>query len=227
MATLQQIVSSVVGGSVVTIASWTFFGLAVRFNGNSNLTPRAWSRPRSVVKNVLQPPYAFSWMTWAVRLKYIDMLVGIPGTGTRQNGWSGPPLKANLDAVIALRFQSLQLKISILTTILCMFMLLPLFVTTTCDPIELGLESCINQQNLTSFEMTTIANVPALAFNGANGTVQIQINETTTIVLDGPTDPRDTLEWQIGLTGRYVAVVVVMALMSYYTCCESVANVNL
>mmetsp|Transcript_6267 Transcript_6267/g.15804 ORF Transcript_6267/g.15804 Transcript_6267/m.15804 type:complete len:1341 (-) Transcript_6267:79-4101(-) len=216
MATVQQILNSTLGGSIVTVASWTFFGLAVRFGGNSNLTPRAWSRPREVIKNAISPPYAFGWITWAVRLKYIDMLVGIPGTGTRKKGWSGPPLKANLDAVIAMRFQSLQLKISILTTVLCMFMLLPLFITTTCDPIELGVSSCINQQNLTNFEMTTIANVPALTFNGVNDT-EIQINETTSITLEGR-DPDTQVGWAMGLTGRYMAVVVVMGLMSYYTC---------
>jgi hypothetical protein len=222
MATVQQIYSSVLGGSVVTVASWAFFGLAIRFGGNSNLTPRAWSRPKQVLKNVLSPPYAFSWITWAVRLKYIDMLVGIPGTGTRKNGWSGPPLKANLDAVIAMRFQSLQVKVSILTTVLCMFMLLPLFITSTCDPIELGLQSCINQQNLTSFEQTTIANVPALSFNPVNATVKVQLNETYSIVLqpEPREDPSPGWEWHIGLTGRYAAVVVVMGLMSYFTCCK-------
>lgn len=219
MATVGQILSSTLGGSIVTVASWTFFGLAVRFGGNSNLTPRAWSRPREVIKNAISAPYAFGWMIWAVRLKYIDMLVGIPGTGTRKNGWSGPPLKANLDAVIAMRFQSLQLKISILTTVLCMFVLLPLFVTTACDPFELGVESCLNQQNLTDFEMTTIANVPALAFNGLNGTT-LQINETTSITLEGR-NPEDQVGWAMGVSGRYMAVVIVMGLMTYYTCCKS------
>lgn len=148
------------------------------------------------------------------------MLCGIPGTGTRLKGWSGPKLKANLDAVISLRFQSLQLKVSILTTILCMFMLLPLFVTTTCDPIELGLQSCINQQNLTDFEKTTIANVPALAFNPINSTTIVTINDTQTVILQPRQDPTTGWEWSVGLTGRYMSVVIAMALISYYSCCE-------
>jgi hypothetical protein len=113
MSTLQQIVGTLVSGMVVTTGCLVMFGMAVRLGWNSNLTPRAWSRPKAVLKNCLQGPfYGISWFSWAMRQQYIDLLAGIPGTGTRRDGWSGPTLKANLDAVIQIRFHMLQFKVS-------------------------------------------------------------------------------------------------------------------
>ena len=113
MSTLSQILGNATMGSVVTTFSFCMFGLAVRLGWNSNLTPRAWSRPKAVIKNCLQGPfYGISWISWAMRQQYSDLLAGIPGTGTRKDGWSGPTLKTNLDAVIQLRFHMMQLKVS-------------------------------------------------------------------------------------------------------------------
>jgi hypothetical protein len=113
MSTLSQIAATVVLGSVTTTVALLLFGSAVRLGWNYNLTPRAWSRPRAVIKNCLEGPfYGISWISWAMRQQYGDLLAGIPGTGTRKDGWSGPTLKANLDAVIQLRFHMLQFKVS-------------------------------------------------------------------------------------------------------------------
>lgn len=113
MSTLSQIIGNVIMGSIVTTGSFCAFGAAVRFGWNSNLTPRAWSRPKAVLKNVLHGPwYGVSWIGWAMRQQYSDLLAGIPGTGTRMDGWSGPTLKTNLDTVILLRFHMMQLKVS-------------------------------------------------------------------------------------------------------------------
>jgi hypothetical protein len=111
MATLSQIFASLVMGSVVTTIALTGFGAAIRLERNSNLTPRAWSRPTQVIKNCVKPWYGLGWFVWALKQQYVDLLSGIPGTGTRNNGWSGPTLKANVDAVVQLRFHMLQLKV--------------------------------------------------------------------------------------------------------------------
>jgi hypothetical protein len=113
MSTLSQIFGTVVTGTVTTTIALLLFGSGVRFGWNSNLTPRAWSRPQAVIKNCLEGPYyGISWISWAMRQRYSDLLAGIPGTGTRKDGWSGPTLKANLDAVIQIRFHMLQFKVT-------------------------------------------------------------------------------------------------------------------
>jgi len=219
MATLSQFFGTVVTGTIVTTGSFVAFGVAVKKGWNSNLTPRAWSRPKDVIKNVLRGPYyGISWLFWAMRQHYIDLLSGIPGTGTRNNGWSGPTLKTNVDAVIQIRFHMLQLKVSVVATILMMFMLLPLYYSTKCDPIQLGLQTCLNQLNLTDFEQTTISNVPQFDFNPLlNSTTAVVINETYTFIIE-PRDPYKTRLWVPGLTGRFVAPVLVVAIITFYAC---------
>jgi hypothetical protein len=106
-------------------------------------------------------------------------------------------------------------------TILMVFMLLPLYRTTPCDPLTLGLQACLNQQNLTDFEQFTIANVPSYTFSSIlNGTTGIRIDGTTTIILNSRPNPLEGMIWIPGLTGRYVAPVVVMMIITLYTCCK-------
>lgn len=219
MSTLSQLYVTVITGVVITSASFFAFGSAVRLQKNSNLVPRAWSRPVQVVKNNLGQPFCLSWLAWAIRQKYIDLLAGIPGTGTRMQGWSGPTLKTNLDGVIMLRYHVMLLKVSIVASVLCMLWLMPLFYTVACDPVNLGLMSCINQTNLTDFEVLTIANVPDRSINPVlNQTTAIVINETFTIVLQ----PRDTdttqWSWIPGLSGRYMSFVLFVGILTWYTC---------
>jgi hypothetical protein len=95
-------------------------------------------------------------------------------------------------------------KVSILATLLMMFMLLPLYYTAHCDPFILGLQSCINRVNLTDFEQTTITNVPAYTYSPLlNGTTGIVINSTTTIILqqDQTNARADKGLWLQGVTG--------------------------
>ena len=87
------------------------FGIAVGLECNKNLTPRAWARPIKVIKNCLNKPYCLSWISWAMSLRYIDLLSGIPGTGTREEGRSGPTLRTNLDGIVLLRYHVLQFKV--------------------------------------------------------------------------------------------------------------------
>ena len=111
MATLSQVYTNLAVGAIISTVCYLGFGLAVRIEQNSNLTPRAWARPVEVIKNCLAPPYSLSWIYWAMSLRYIDLLAGIPGTGTREKGWSGPPLKTNLDGIVLLRYHTLQYKV--------------------------------------------------------------------------------------------------------------------
>jgi hypothetical protein len=93
--------------------------------------------------------YPLSFIVWATRLTYRRGLQGIPGTGSRNNGWAGPTLKWNLDGVILLKYHRMLMKISLLATLLCLLVLLPAFSTAECDPQLLGLRTCQAVWNLT------------------------------------------------------------------------------
>lgn len=219
MATLSQIYVTFFTGVVVATGSFLAFGAGVRFDKNSTLTPRAWSRPVSTVKNNLGGPYCISWIAWAIRQRYIDLLAGIPGTGTRLDGWSGPTLRTNLDGIVMLRYHVLLLKVSIVASLLCMLLLLPLYATVPCDPYNLGLNSCISQANLTDFEALTIANVPSIEFDPyLNQTTAIVINGTYTIIVQPRTSPLSPWRWINGLSGRYAAFALTVLVVTWYTC---------
>ena len=111
MATLYQVYTNLAIGGVVMSTCFIAFGIAVGLECNKNLTPRAWARPIKVIKNCLNKPYCLSWISWAMSLRYIDLLSGIPGTGTREEGRSGPTLRTNLDGIVLLRYHVLQFKV--------------------------------------------------------------------------------------------------------------------
>jgi hypothetical protein len=112
-------------------------------------------------------------------------------------------------------------QVSVVATIVMVFLLLPLYRTTKCDPLMLGLQTCLNQLNLTDFEQLTIANVPTYSFSPVlNGTTAIQIGNTTTIVLEARDNPLVGKIWIPGLTGRYVAPALIMLIITVYTCCK-------
>lgn len=159
MATLSQVYSNLAIGGVVTTTSFIAFGIAVGLEANKNLAPRAWARPIKVLKNCLSPPYSLSWISWAMSLRYIDLLSGIPGTGTREGGRSGPTLRTNLDGIVLLRYHTLQFKVSLLATALCLLFLLPMYYTSPCSPQVSGLYVCNELRGLSDFEQLTIANV--------------------------------------------------------------------
>ena len=98
------------------------------------------------------------------------MLEGIEGTGTRNKGWSGSKLRCNLDGIILIKFVNLCLKVSVLATILCVGIVLPINYTAKCVPeayenINQGNEVCGNLTELTTFEQTTMANIPQLVYH--------------------------------------------------------------
>jgi len=168
MATLQAIGWNLLLGCGIAVSSFAGFGSAVRFGWNDVIAPRVWARPKAVIKNVLPGNYWISWIPWALNLSYREMLDGIPGTGTRQNGHQGPLLKINMDGVILVKFHTLCLKVAAVSTILCILVVLPLNYTAECDHDALGSTECQAIQNLTNFEITTLANIPSLEYADDN-----------------------------------------------------------
>jgi hypothetical protein len=148
-----------------------FFALAIHFECIEDLAPRAANRPKAVMKNAILHGfseehkhkiylYPFAWIVWAYNLTYKQCIEGIPGTGTRKNGWEGPLLKTNLDAVILLKFHTLLFKIALLVAVLCMFVLIPVNMTAGCDVKTFGIGTCATHESKSGFIQTTISNIP-------------------------------------------------------------------
>ena len=173
MAQLNQIIWSNITWGACGIFFMCLFGIAIKFEWNSQLTPKAWNRPRNVLKNVLKDHrifgcwnlYPITWFLWARKLTYPQGMEGIPGTGTRDDGWSGPTLKMTLDGVILLKFHRMLFKISLLATLLCCGVLLPTYTTSTCDPEIVTERECRRLSSLTDFENLTISHVPEVRRN--------------------------------------------------------------
>jgi hypothetical protein len=206
MATLQQIYVNLLTGCVTGSFSLGLFGLAIRFGFNNQVAPRSWSRPPEILKNVLTAPFAFKWISWSMKMSYPDLMAGIPGTGTRSKGLAGPPLKVNLDGIIMLKYHVLLLKISLLATLLCLLVVLPLTTTAECDVDVLGSGTCDLTDGLTDFESTTIANIPPLRYN------------SSTTKSDDVTHVRQF--WVGNTTLRYLGIAVVALIIYWYTCRE-------
>eukprot|EP00536_Pseudo-nitzschia_multiseries_P004604 jgi/Psemu1/253742/estExt_Genewise1Plus.C_770053 len=226
MATLSQVYTNLGVGAFISTVSYLGFGAAVRTESNSNLTPRAWARPVEVIQNCLSRPYCLGWIPWAMSLRYVDLLAGIPGTGTRKRGWSGPLLKTNLDGIVLLRYHALQFKVSAVSTILCMMILLPLYYTSRCDPLVIGPDFCDQHARLTDFEQLTIANVLPQAKSEivyTNGTKVEYTNPYYIVYFNQSLDDIDIINslkirWSPGITERYLATTFVIAIITIYTC---------
>ena len=67
-----------------------------------------------------------------MNLSYDDMLSGVPGTGTRDDGYAGALLRVNLDGIVLLRFHALCLKVSLFCVMVALGLLLPLNYTAQC-----------------------------------------------------------------------------------------------
>ena len=148
-----------------------FFILAVHFEWTGNLAPRCANRPKAVIKNALLATipekyrsnplvYPIALVLWSYQLNYKHLIDGIPGTGTRKNGWQGPLLKTNVDGVVLLKFHTLLFKISVLVAILCTCVLLPINMTATCDIKTFGIGTCAAIDDHTNFIETTMYNIP-------------------------------------------------------------------
>lgn len=237
MAQLSQIYFTALFGGAVGITFTALFGVAVRNEWNSQLTPRAWSRPVKVVKNVLDGPsvvcgqrlvgwYSLGWVRFAMGLTYPQGLAGVPGTGTREDGWAGPTLKLNLDGVILCRYHRMLFKVSVLATVLCLGVLLPAYATSTCDPLVLGYGTCSGLWNNTNFDNLTIASVPDKVYVPNNQTLYYTLDNGTVVEVppstDGDGDGAAVLgrTWVAGVSWRLMACVLCSIVIYVYTCCE-------
>ncbi len=187
--------------------SFGLFGLAVRFGYNNQIAPRSWSRPQAILKNVLKVPYAFQWLSWSMKMSYPDLMGGIPGTGTRSDGWTGPKLKVNLDGIIMLKYHVLLLKVALLASLLCLIVVLPITTTAECDPILLGTGTCMTTDQLTDFEVTTIAHIPPLRYNGTNASARENFSNVKKF-------------WVGDISSRYFGIALVALIIYWYTCRE-------
>ena len=155
MATLSGIGITLLAGTCTLTVSLISFGLAIRAGYNKQIAPRTWSRPKSVIKNAITGgrkltrqqqqdglkgrngrdrtfSYWYIWIPWSLKLRYQDLLHGIPYTGTRHDGKQGPLLKCTLDGIVLIRMHEVGLKISFVATILCLCIILPLTITAKC-----------------------------------------------------------------------------------------------
>ena len=170
--TIQSVVGNpVMFGAIFLLICMIFFSVAIHYEWNDELAPRAANRPKAVMKNAILHGfsdrykdkiyiYPFAWIVWSYNLTYKQCLSGIPGTGTRKDGWEGPLLKTNLDAVILLKFHTLVFKIGLLVAALCLIVILPVNTTAGCDPAVFGSGTCAQHDKLSGFVRTTIANIP-------------------------------------------------------------------
>lgn len=228
MATFQAIGLNLAIGSGVFAASLIAFSAAVQFEFNSLLAPRTSARPKQVIKNVLSGPsalYGLAWIPWTLKLSYMEMLEGIPGTGTRKNGWSGSLLKCNLDGIIAIKFHAMCFKAAIFATLLCICVILPINITAQCYPEISGEAICANMTRLTNFEVTTLAHIPPMDF------VQQTDDDNTNNNDDGIGGQKITSDvivqalgryfWTSpGITSRLFVIVFCAWAIFIYTCCK-------
>jgi hypothetical protein len=214
MAQLTSIITSQLAWGSVGLVFSGLFGIAVRMEWNAQLAPRTSNRPKSVLKNVLDHKtpfvniYPLAFLLWAWKLSYPNGLMGISGTGSRNNGWAGPTLKWNLDGVILLKYHKMLLKISVLATVLCLFVLLPAYITATCDPTMLGLQTCARLSNLTDFENLTIAHIPDKVW-------QDSLSRPATN--NSNNNPMEGVLWVPGVSLRTLLVVVCCCILYTYT----------
>ena len=139
----------------------------------------------------------------------------LEGTGTRDNGWSGLKLRCNLDGIIIIKFVNLCLKVAVFATILCLGIVLPVNFTAQCvdnDSVSTSDRNstdglCSNITELTTFEKTTFANIPQLAY-GDNSTWY-----SPDIFKNAFSDSTST-----GITMRMLATMMACFAIYTYTC---------
>jgi hypothetical protein len=222
MATFQAIGLNIVVGSVVCGLSLVAFSAAVHCGFNAQLAPRTGARPKNVIKNVLRRPYGLRWIPWALNLSYTEMLEGIAGTGTRSSGWSGAMLKCNLDGIVMVKFHALCLRVAIFASILCCVITLPLNYTAPCDPLLQGVSICANITDLTSFEQTTLANIPPMGTTTSYNSLEDGAEESQAgderLSLFGTQSLKQYFLSSTGITSRLFGVVLVAWCIYIYAC---------
>lgn len=183
MTTLEAIGFTLAGGSVVFTTSLILFGFSIR-SRSTNIAPRCTARPRNVIFNPKATPPSggtgndkndssssqyrgsaiFGWISWSMGLSYAEMIEGVAGTGTRADGLEGSLLSVNIDSIILLKFHALCLRVSAVSALLCLSIILPLNLSARCFGDKTNQFSyCLDDNyNLTNYERTTLANIPSL-----------------------------------------------------------------
>lgn len=187
-------------GSVIGVGCFFLFGIAMMYQ-SPLIAPRCTARPKETIYRRRRHRHVRSskhhqqqqqtdryavqdrgnpfvgWMVWVMKLSYDALLTGIPGTGTRKQGLAGRMLQVNLDGIVLLKYHLIGFKITLLTTLLAICVILPLNLTYHCYPSDYYYSTnstsaqCVDPKtnqtydmaNLTNFERTTIANIPALS----------------------------------------------------------------
>ena len=183
VGTLQAIVANFAGGCVVLGLCVVAFGWAVQ-NQKKPIAPRCTARPPFTVYNPSATqghaqyrggsPY-WGWIPWVYSLSDDTLLKGVPGTGTQNDGLGGTLLHVNLDNIVLVRFHKLARKITLVATLLCLGLLLPLYITAPCLPTgeydeDFSLFEGYHCQNVTNghansaYFRTTLGHVPDMLF---------------------------------------------------------------
>ena len=208
--TLESIFLTSMGGLVVTAMSLLAFGITVQRQFALSAAPRCIARhpntiykPRSEARGDSQVrgnPFT-GWIGFVMGLSYDEMMMGVRGTGTRDEGYSGTLLRLNLDGIVLLRFHSLCLRTSILVTVLAIGVLLPLNWTGSCHVSSDGefyFEDCRKLSNRTNYEQTTIDNIVSINSFSLGGSDQSLL---------------DPYAWT-----RYYVIVVISWIYAFYVC---------
>jgi hypothetical protein len=203
MTTLKEIGFTLAGGSTVMVIAWALFGWAVIVQ-SPLIAPRAIARPKSVIYGNVPGNAWMGWIPWTLGLSYDTLLEGIPGTGTRDKGQSGSLLKVNLDGIVLLRFHAVCLRVSLLAAVIFVTLLVPSYLSAQCfDSSECG-----EAYNLTDYQRTTLANIPA------NTAVADNTGTTTAADVVLETIPYNHILW------RLYAVVISFWIVASYLCLE-------
>ena len=115
------------------------------------------------------------------------------------------------------RALSFFLQVSVLATVLCMMVLLPLYYTVQCDPWRSGLDACEVQAGNTDFEQLTIENV--VPYYTTEKKFQ---NGSSSMAIESPNNPHYNItslvdidiinamdwKWEVGVTGEWVTCYV-------------------
>eukprot|EP00587_Corethron_hystrix_P004932 CAMPEP_0113302754 /NCGR_PEP_ID=MMETSP0010_2-20120614/3452_1 /TAXON_ID=216773 ORGANISM="Corethron hystrix, Strain 308" /NCGR_SAMPLE_ID=MMETSP0010_2 /ASSEMBLY_ACC=CAM_ASM_000155 /LENGTH=415 /DNA_ID=CAMNT_0000156631 /DNA_START=400 /DNA_END=1644 /DNA_ORIENTATION=- /assembly_acc=CAM_ASM_000155 len=170
MTSLASIGFTLAGGSLCGFCSLCAFACAQR-SRSVFIAPRCTARPRDTIytprpkmKSQERGSALIGWVWWSLRLSYDEMLQGVRGTGTRENGRSGDLLKVNMDAIVLFRFHAVGLRVSALATVLAVCVILPLNWTAECGADVSGENLfCVKEQRQdvpNSYERTTLNHIP-------------------------------------------------------------------
>mmetsp|Transcript_24476 Transcript_24476/g.59936 ORF Transcript_24476/g.59936 Transcript_24476/m.59936 type:complete len:1293 (+) Transcript_24476:346-4224(+) len=136
--TLTAILVTLLGGTGVLLLCILAFQYAL-LTQNPKIAPRCTARPPETISNRWAeqnaPTHAQhrcggNWIKWVMGLSEATLLHGVPGTGTRKGGLEGSMLYVTLDCIVLIRFHRLGRKLAALATVLCLFVLMPLYITT-------------------------------------------------------------------------------------------------